>query len=216
MIPNPHSSPLDSEFTRDHGTESWTEGHPESPDPTWPGGVTRKIDPFRDRQKAEAAALDPKNENPRRTPIDRIPNLEFDKEGRKTFDSSATAAVMALQPSEAARKVSALENLYQEWRFPEKPKKRARRDEIAEAARKGLMIVRQMIVELAHALQESTARENAAMIQASFSKDYLKLCADQRELHKFLFTNFETELAQAESLNKPLLQLVKELLMRGQ
>lgn len=129
-------------------------------------------------------------------------------------DSRASAAIAALQPSLAASKATALENLYSRWCHPESEKKQRRRHDVAEAARKPLSILRQLITELATALQESMARENAAKIQAQFTAEYLRLVDDNRKLREFLFQNFEGELQQATSLNKPLLELVKELLLR--
>ena len=181
MTPNPHSSPLDSE----------ADAYPVVSNP--------ELDSYLNQVASDTAGA-----------IDKVPHLEYSG-GRKTADSSATAAVMALQPCITAEKARAMENLYLAWRFD--PRKLEKRAEQLRKVRDPFMILRELIALLATALQESIARENAAGIQQSIGAEHLRMCEDLRALRKFLYENYPKELQRAVDLNEPLLELVKRLLL---
>ena len=142
-----------------------------------------------------------------------IAHLEFDANGRLSTDSAAAGALNALQPSAPADKCAALENLYQRWRYPDNQESRWAKM-VWKLARTPLSIFRQQIATLAIALQESEAADNQTLIQANNQAGYLKLCGDLRELRKFLLHHYPGDMERAESLNEPLLEVCKRLMLR--
>lgn len=147
-----------------------------------------------------------------------IPHLKFSTNGRLSHESRAAVALMALRDCEVASKCEALENLYLKWKYG------GVRGSIGFhaglwarfvlwIAKTPVSIFRSEIAELATALQESMARENQQGLQNNFGAEYLRLTDDLRGFRKFLLNHFPDQMEMAESLNVPLLEVAKGIMV---
>jgi hypothetical protein len=153
--------------------------------------------------------------NPLATPDSEIiPHLERDDRGRLSADSSALAALKALHDSPVAQKCAAFENLYQRWRWKSNGEPRRWAGFVLKLGRVPFSIFRSEIAELGIALQESMALNNATKIQAGIGADYLRVSDDLRSLQKFMLKHYPMDMEKAVSLNTPLLEVAKKIMLR--
>ena len=148
-----------------------------------------------------------------------VPGLTWE-DGRLSIDSEAAAAIASLPPCEVADKLEKYELQLRLWRY-----KGTGRGDSPLTERKWsrfvlwlswdmFRIIRAQIGELARAHAKVLAATRAAEQQAGFYKDYIRLVDDHKKLRAFLFEQFEPELQNADSMNTPLLEVAKKIMMR--
>ena len=141
-----------------------------------------------------------------------IAHLERDSSGRLSADSSAYAALKALPYSEVAKKCDALEALYQKWRYPN-GEESSRAKFIWRLARTPLSIFRSQVAELALELQRSLAESTSTRIQANIGADFIRANNELRAFRKFLLDHYPEQMDRAESLNEPILEVAKRIML---
>lgn len=134
-------------------------------------------------------------------------------DGKLSVNSRAAVAVRGLQSCEAADKTAALEDLFERWLND--PKKGSKRAKKLELARKPLLIFREQIAILAGALSDLMAQSSAAGIQESNQAEYLRMCGELRDFRTFIARHYPNQMEQAVSLNKPVLDLARELILNA-
>lgn len=150
---------------------------------------------------------------------DVIPNLSWE-DGKLSIDSEATAAINALPACPVADKLEKYELQYRLWRYSgtggvNSPLIEKRWSRFVLWLSWDLFrILRAQIGELARAHAKTLASTRAAETQAGFYKDYIRLVDENKKLRAFLFEQFETELKNADSMNTPLLEVAKKIMMR--
>jgi hypothetical protein len=143
-----------------------------------------------------------------------IPNIQFEA-GKLHPDSLAAAAIKALPPGPLADQLAGFETRLLKATFV-KPWKRSLRSRIAWwIAGPELRICRGEIAILAVAAQKMMLDEKARKVEQHFNSEYERLAKDMRGLRKFFLEQFPIEMANAEAVNKPLLDLAREIMMRG-
>lgn len=143
--------------------------------------------------------------NPQHT---RYPDVEFDATGRLTADSEAKACIKSLPEGELVNELEALEAAYNDFRKSWKVR-------FAEFfAGLPLTLFRKQFAAVARAYQAELARKDAVAIQGDTQSEFYRLREEQRKLREFVALNFEPQLNKAVAQNKPLMELVKELLVR--
>lgn len=148
-----------------------------------------------------------------------IPNLSWE-DGKLSIDSEAAAAILSLPPCEVADRLEKYELQYRMWRYsgtgrvdsPLIEKKWSRF--VLWLGWDLFRILRAQVGELARAHAKTLATIRAAENQAGFYKDYVRLVDDHKKLRAFLFEQFEGELKNADSMNTPLLEVAKKIMMR--
>ena len=130
-----------------------------------------------------------------------IPSLMWDEDGKLTPASEASIAVKAISPCELSKKIEALELVYQQYAAAE------HFEDAAAAARN-------QVSELARGFQEAITRQAVETVKSSIGAEHTRISEDLRNFRRFLKDHFERDMDIAESLNKPLLDVAKELLLK--
>jgi hypothetical protein len=143
-----------------------------------------------------------------------VPNIQFEA-GKLHPDSLAAAAIKALPAGQLAADLASFETRLEDVTYP-KPGKRSLRSRIAWwIAGPELRISRGEVAALAIAAQKLLLDEKGRKVEQHFNSEYQRLAADMRGLRKFFLEQFPIEMANAEAVNKPLLDLAREIMMRG-
>jgi len=130
-----------------------------------------------------------------------IPSLMWDEDGKLTPASEASIAVKAISQCEISGKLEAMELLYQQYAAVENF------EDAAAAARN-------QVCELARGFQELMTRQAVETVQSSIGSEHGRISEDLRNFRRFLKEHFEKDMDVAESLNRPLLDVAKELLLK--
>jgi hypothetical protein len=144
-----------------------------------------------------------------------VPNIRFDRNGRLEPDSAARAAIKSLPACPLAERLELYERHFANWLEAYESEDTQFSRLVLEAAHQPLQIFRMEITELAQALQKEMLDRKADAIQRDVAQEHARLTTNLRELRVFLRTHFEQELTDAESLNTPLLELVKQIMLKG-
>jgi hypothetical protein len=130
-------------------------------------------------------------------------------------DWAASAALMFLPAGELQNKLIELEGQYERFMWKRPGKKTLRARFAWWIAGPALRIIRTEVAELAKANQQLLLDVQARPIAQNFGAEYQRMCADLRTFRKFLLVQFEKEMDVAEARNTPLLDVAKELILRG-
>lgn len=130
-----------------------------------------------------------------------VPNLQY-KDGKLTEDGEAAVAIKALTYVPLAASVGSLELVYQQYSTEG-------RTEEALAA------VRAQVGILARAAQSFISDKAAAGADQYFGSEYQRMVAELQGLRGFLRDHFSGDLLDGESLNRPLLETAKVVMLRG-
>jgi hypothetical protein len=132
--------------------------------------------------------------------------------GKLHPDSEAQAAINSMTAGELADKLTHYEALYEAFMYKAVGQMTLKGRLAWLFADTPLRIFRKEIGELARSHQALIAGAKALESQASFGQEYLRLREDLRLLRVFLVNNFAAQLEKAVEQEKPIFELVKELL----
>jgi len=132
--------------------------------------------------------------------------------------------IAGMGPSELANKLELMEGIYHQWLGVKVDLSGAvvetswftgiRRFILHRLARVPFKVFRAEIDLLVEACEKLRTDANAVGIQNQFYTDYMRMTEEQRKLHSFLEEHFRYDLAEAQTRNIPLSQLVQEILFR--
>ena len=123
--------------------------------------------------------------------------------GKLNADGRAMAAINAL-PIEIEG-LDVLEGGYRAWKQEHRW--------LARFASPALDALRQQITILARRLTLEITSTKAATIQASLYEQYVKMAAESREMRTFLLEHYPNHIAQAEAGNRPLAEVMREIML---
>jgi hypothetical protein len=144
-----------------------------------------------------------------------LPNIQFDADGKLHPDSAAAAAIQGLPSCKLANRMVDLEGLYEAFMWKRAGKRTLRSRLAWWIAGPALRIIRTQVSEMTTANQELLLKEKSQGVAHSFGAEYHRMAEDMRGFRAFLQEYFDGDLQQAVALNTPLLDLAKQLLLRG-
>ena len=144
--------------------------------------------------------------------------VEWDSAGKVLDDSRAALAIEGMPASPIADQLEKCEKLYQDWKADHTGfiggMVKAFAWFVGSHPETGIKILRAMLADLAiaHAKLQNDAK--AYEINRETTAQVHKIHGDHAALRAFLYSNFNAELMEADAVNKPLLQLCKEIMMK--
>lgn len=143
-----------------------------------------------------------------------ITNPQFEQDGKLHPDSAAAAAIKALPPGTLADQLVALEEAYEQFLYTRG--KRTLRSRLAWwIGGKAMRVTRQEVALLAQEIQPLLLEDKRKGVAYSFGAEYHRMAEEMRGLRQFFLKYFEQDIHMAEGLNKPLLILAQEIMLRG-
>jgi hypothetical protein len=132
------------------------------------------------------------------------------------LEMKASHALIGIPPSEIADKMEYCEKQRENWveQGSRNWFKRITRAWAARVMRGLLQIHRTELFELAITVAKQQNDARAAVSQADTYRQFVRLVGDNREYRAFLYEHFGNDLAQADAMNQPLLELTKGMLLK--
>jgi hypothetical protein len=147
-----------------------------------------------------------------------IPNIRFEADGKLHPDSAAAAAIKGLPPGELTDKLAALEEQYNKL-LDKKPDLMVRFARFLmgyeEPVLEIIRLLRAQVAALAIAHQELLLDQKQKGLRETFGAEYHRICEEQSKFRGFMKRWFEYDMAMAEELNKPLLDVAKDIMLRA-
>ena len=141
-----------------------------------------------------------------------------DRQLTKGIDDQASFSIRGMPPSEIADKIEALERFYQESLAQRRDSPFRNLIRFCIPYCKVLEDQRSLARSMVEALALECARlmndSNQEKITGTFYQAYVRLVEDVANMRRFLYEYFGDDLSRAETQNKPILDVCKEIMLR--
>ena len=132
----------------------------------------------------------------------------------EVLEMKSRAALAGIPKSEIADKMEALEAELDHWIHSGSTITGMRRYMAMKVLAPMIKILRLELFELAIVCAKQLNDQRAAIQREDFYQQFQRMVVDNRTFRSFLFEHFKNDLTAAESLNMPLMDLAKGILLR--